>query len=200
MNKSFFYRDFKYWLKRNRSKFLVEPYIAHVRKDQFRVYFRGCKGLIYLKVDRWGEFSIWSYFKSELVKMHYEKHYSDRYQYEGALIDWVESFDTSVWREDNGKYFCEFCSILPDRHREYYKSRSDLMIDHCYSPFLEWCNEVLAKSDCIAFYECYTEVGVRKEILNAPSKRGLNSIDQVIYVFDIPKRTKFKIIEGEEPV
>ena len=214
MNRSFFYRHFKYWLKVNRSKFLVEPYIAHVRKNSFRVYFRGCKGLIFLKVNRWGEFSIWSYFKSEIVNQHFVKFYGETDKDENVLMDWCWDFDYFLKKNALDVFYCDYCTDKSGNTSETFSSRSKFLIKHSYVPFLNWCNEILFQADCIAFYENYTKIGQKKTILNATlpheerefinalstNKKDLNANDQPIYIFDKPKKSQFRILGDFEQI
>lgn len=218
MNRSFFYRHFKYWLNKNRKEFLVEPYIAHVRKNSFRVYFRGCKGLIFLLVNRSGEFSVWSYYKSEAVRQNFIEFYGKAYKDENILMDWCYDIDYSLKKNAQGAYYCDFCIDENGKPFKTFCTRSEFLIKQTYTHFLKWSNEVLAKSDCIAFYQNYTKIGQKKIILNATiphrerdlinnlvpvdgptiKNKRLDSNNRPIYIFDIPKKWKFRVLDGEK--
>ena len=207
MNRSFLYKNFRNWLKENRSRFKVEPYITDVTKDSFRVHFRGIRGIC-LVVNRGSEFSIWSFCKDSIIFESYKNYYGEivvnqksRDEF-NSLSDWVADFDLVCHRDTAGKYFCDLC----DEGQPQFGTREELYRVHSYEPFLVWVNTILANADCIVFYVNYTLVGIKEEILkrnNTCAQRklldeiveidGTKSIsrsinDKPFYIFDITQR------------
>lgn len=126
MNRSFFYRHFKNWIKINRSKFLIEPYILRVRKNEFRVYFRGLGNCYFLNVNKYGDFS--------LLSRYHSSHFAD-YSYE-----WVADFDYVIENEGSG-FYCKLCRGGGDRTFDLFQTREEFVVNHSYIPFLEWINK-----------------------------------------------------------
>lgn len=121
MNRSFFYHNFRHWLKVNRSKFAYFPYISQVRKNTILVQFHGLKSKLTVCISRSGSFDVFA-MKS----------------LESAEFELIAEFDLYVQRESRG-----YCLVWPsDEFKgKYYLSRKDLYREHCYNRFLEWFNQ-----------------------------------------------------------
>lgn len=130
MNRSFVYRNFKAWLKTNRQRFRFYPYITNVKKNSFEVQFQGLGKILFLNVKSGGEFSVWTNLVSR--KLNYP-------------WDWCADFDLLEQKTSRG-YSCGFCE---EENKKYYIHRENMYIEHCYEPFLKWCNENLKEGHLI---------------------------------------------------
>jgi len=195
MNKSFFYKDFKYWLKENRCRFKTcTPYISKVSQKSFCVMFQECGGLLYLLVDKHGEFSVWSHYTGKDILKKFTVLYGeeeiDKYDKGNyrTLTDWVADFDYIFKKNAFGNYFCELCEIANqvEGGREFYsiyKTRRDFLRTESYEPFLEWCNEKIVPSHHIIFYESYTKLGELEDVLSKSKK-------EPFYIFKIKEKKR----------
>jgi hypothetical protein len=108
----------------NRSRFRFIPYITDVKKNLFTVKFHGLGNIVFLKVQKGHEFSMWTNLVSQRINYPW---------------DWVADFDLLEQKSSRG-YSCGLCE---GDYKKYYLNRKDMYIEHCYEPFLEWCNEKL---------------------------------------------------------
>lgn len=160
MNKSFFYKDFKYWLKENRSRFICTPYISNVQNRSFHVMFQETNGFLIVSVTKGGQFTIWSRCSDK------------EYLKSGHLLinDWIEDFDYALKKEADGSFYCDLCRQYDETEHgkffdDFYDSRKSLLRDHCYGPFLKWCNKTIIPEHHIVIYPQYTKIGVLDDIL-----------------------------------
>lgn len=188
MNKSFFYKDFKYWLKENRSRFSCRPFITRVRRDSFLVMFQECNRLVYLCADKTGNFSVWSQYSGDVVleKMIslYGKKEIERYgaASHSSLNDWIADFDYLLKQDDQGNYFCELCKTEEGMgFYSIYKTRKEFLRHESYEPFLKWCNEKINPANHIVFFPHHTQIGKLEDILN-------KSKEEPFFIFKIKEK------------
>ena len=68
--------------------------------------------------------------------------------YKGEMWDIIAEFD--VWQSRNKKgYYCSGCE---GEDRKYYKDKSELWIDHCFEPLIEWTNDEFTKNKWLCFF------------------------------------------------
>jgi len=154
----------------NRSKFRFIPYITNVTKNSFRVQFHGLGNIVFLRVQKGYEFSMWTNLVSQRINYPW---------------DWVGDFDLLEHKSTIG-YYCGFCT--EGEYKKYYKNRKDMYEKHCYEPFLEWCNERLVDGRYIINIGKIDHGGYSRIC----SKSELKTIDknELIDVFEIkpPKK------------
>lgn len=124
----FIYLNFKTWLRKNKHRFNVTPYIKKGSRTSFRVIFQGVKQLE-IKFDKDGGVNLLGFD-------------------EGVLISWcITDFDPIEARSDLGYY----CYFNPDPI--YYKTRSKVWEVLCYEGILRWANEKLNSETSLCLYE-----------------------------------------------
>lgn len=68
--------------------------------------------------------------------------------YKGKMWDIIAEFD--VWQSKNKKgYYCSGCEV---EDRKYYKDKSELWIDHCFEPLIEWTNDAFIRNKWLCFF------------------------------------------------
>ena len=126
------HRIFIRWLKANRSRFVYQPYVLSRHTDRIiKFTFIGIPGPITCSLNRYSGISV-------------------AVMYQGECWDMIGDFDVAEERTDKG-WMCRL--DLPEK-RQCWQTRELLWTEHCFEPFLEWCNETLAQARWLAFYQC----------------------------------------------
>lgn len=127
--RAFVDRFFLTWLDENRDRFKIQPGIIRCGRDGVYFEFEGWPPALNGFLSRRSGISLW------------------------ADHNGVKCWDSFCWcdiseaRSGEG-YFCKMC----DTSVEIYPNRETLWQEHVFEPFLDWCNEVIAKSDRLAFF------------------------------------------------
>lgn len=128
MHSYFALKTFRYWLKKNRSRFRHPPYIAHIRKEGFYVRFTGISQHIMGFIEKHGSAGIWIH-------------------YDGRCWDSLSEFDVAPEKSPEGRYFCRFCKTP-----QLFASRQALLIEHSWEPLIEWVNTRLTSTKWVCLY------------------------------------------------
>ena len=67
---------------------------------------------------------------------------------QGRCLDMIGDFDVAEERTDKGW----MCRLDEPEKRRYWPTREELWIEHCFEPFLEWCNSELAEANWLELY------------------------------------------------
>jgi hypothetical protein len=129
MRDSIILKIFDSWLEKNRERFLFEPMIYKRRKRYLQYSFKGITPALYWFIDNQHQSMICA-------------------DYKGEIWDIIAEFD--VWQSKNKKgYYCSGCE---EEDRKYYKNKSELWIDHCFEPLIEWTNNEFTNNKWLCFF------------------------------------------------
>ncbi len=67
-----------------------------------------------------------------------------------VCIDFMCWLDHHINQTDDGRYFCDSC--VEDK-RKYWKSRDELVREHSYTPFMDWCKENLVEGNFLLMFD-----------------------------------------------
>jgi len=133
MPKNFARRTFDRWLRQNRRHFRFQPRVVKSRRDFCELRFDGIAPELSWIVTRKGDCMVTVY-------------------YNDTCWDIIVEFDLFERRNSKGQYFCDGC--LPE-YKKFYPSRTELWVNHCFKPLLEWANETFNTSNLL--YICGKE-------------------------------------------
>jgi hypothetical protein len=120
------------WLRANRSRFLFKPSVVRCRKHIINFELQGITTAL--------KFTFVSRSCSGI---------SVAAMWRGECLDMIGDFDVAEERSDKG-WMCRL--DLPEK-RQYWPTREELWIEHCFEPFLEWCNSELATACWLELYD-----------------------------------------------
>jgi hypothetical protein len=119
------------WLRTNRSRFPFQPRVVGCGKNGIDFELRGVTPVLKF------------FFSSRSISG-----ISIAVMWQGKCWDLIGDFDVAEERTDKG-WMCRL--DLPDK-RQYWPTREELWIEHCFERFLAWCNNELAPASWLALY------------------------------------------------
>jgi hypothetical protein len=119
------------WLKENRSRFSFQPRVVRCRKHIVDFEMQGTTNAL--------KFSFISRSCSGI---------SVAAMWHGECLDIIGDFDVAEERSDKGW----MCRYDEPEDRQYWQTREQLWIEHCFEPFLKWCNNELATARWLELY------------------------------------------------
>lgn len=120
-------RLFERWLRENRHRFALHPYLIE-RKDHGITYgLRGVVPEITFHVSD-GDISVWAEFHD-------------------LPFDMLRDIDILEEHTEGKGYYCGFCT-----RKRYFKSVENLYISHNFEELLKYVNAVISRSRFIAFF------------------------------------------------
>jgi len=153
MNRSFFFKDFKYWLKINRNRFIRNIYIRNVQKNYYNIYFQGLEKYLVATVKRGGEFSIWALTPLEII--------DKDFPIAKCLFDWIGDFDLYISRDHFGRFYWNYeeeKNGIYSTRTQYIDNRNKFYVENCWEPFLKWTNEKLISGNEIRYFQSYVKI------------------------------------------
>jgi len=130
MSKNFVRKTFDHWIKINRTNFKYQPRIVKSRKNYFELKFDGIAPELACLISNRGDCMI-------------------TVDYNDTCWDIICEFDVWERRNPKGQYYCDGC--LPE-YKEFYSSREELRIKHCFEPLLKWTNENFNRSNFLCLW------------------------------------------------
>lgn len=129
------------WLKVNRSRFKHEPIVVRHHKNYIELRLAGIINALRVGYNTSNGITV-SVF------------------WQGEHCDCLGDCEVAVRKSKEG-YYCAFCY---ENLREYYPTREELLIQHGFETFLEWCNTELAESKWLEVkMGCGTSARLHKE-------------------------------------